>query len=341
MMFQKKFIRTALFVLVLAMLAAVCVLSFLREKGAGTPFSERMLFVMDSYCEIAVQGAAADDISAMLYTLEDKLDSFDEYSEVSQLNAGAPLPKDAAAAEVIRQTLALQAQIPGGVDITSGALTKLWGITTAHPRVPTKDELHAALETVGISHVNISGTEMTLDSGTQIDLGAVAKGYALDCAKELLEEKGAVCGKVSLTSSMLLFGEKADGSPFEVRIRAPEGEDVLGTVRTQACFLSTSGGYERFFTDADGKTYIHILDPKSGRPIETDLASVTVFCDNGLLSDYLSTLIYMGGTDALAAHLEADAYRLVAVGMDGQVYVSDGLDFVSNSCEQEIEMEEK
>ena len=131
-----------------------------------------------------------------------------------------------------------------------------------------------------------------------------------------------------MTSSMLLYGEKPEGEPFRIAIRGADDGEILGTVETDSCFLSTSGGYERFFTDENGKNYSHILDSVTGYPVETDLETVTVFCENGLLSDYLSTLIYMDGTKSIGKHLSSDEYKLVAADNDGNVYVSDGLVFI-------------
>ena len=103
----------------------------------------------------------------------------------------------------------------------------------------------------------------------------------------------------------MCYGEKPDGAAFQIQIRDPDGDGTLGTVSTDSCFLSTSGGYERYFIADDGKKYCHILDPKTGMPAESDLTTVTVFCDSGLKSDFLSTLIWMEGSKNLPAHLKA------------------------------------
>lgn len=105
----------------------------------------------------------------------------------------------------------------------------------------------------------------------------------------------------------------------------------MGTVSTDSCFLSTSGGYERYFIADDGKKYCHILDPKTGMPAESDLTTVTVFCDSGLKSDFLSTLIWMEGSENLPAHLKAKEYQIVAQDTAGTLYVSDGLDFTPDA----------
>lgn len=332
MMFRKKFFGSVSAAAIVLTLAAVIACSYFRDNTAGQKnLSETSLFVMDTYCTISVQDGNAGDVSQLLYALDSSLDCYDAESDLSELNRGGVLPMDTQAAHVIQKSLALQRLYGGGVDITSGALTALWGITTENPHVPEQAALDAARKTVGAEHVQISGEAITLDTGTQIDLGAVAKGYGLDCVKELLDAQDASYGIISMTSSMLLYGAKPDGTPFTVAIRSPDGDGTLGTVTTDSCFLSTSGGYERFFTADDGTVYAHILHPESGYPVETDLTTVTVFCDNGLLSDYLSTQIYMGGTSLLEHHLHAEEYKLVAADTEGNLYVSDGLSFEPDS----------
>ena len=181
-------------------------------------------------------------------------------------------------------------------------------------------------------HVTAADGTVTLTDGAQLDCGAVGKGYSLDCVKEALDQSGtAGYGTVSMTSSILCYGEKPDGKPFQIEIRDPSGDGTLGTVSTDSCFLSTSGGYERYFIADDGKQYCHILDPKTGMPAESDLTTVTVFCDSGLQSDFLSTLIWLEGTEHLEEHLHAEDYQIVAQDQSGKLYVSDGLHFTPNA----------
>lgn len=326
-MFKKIFWRYGEAIIAAVLLAVLIPVSCAVDKKEEA-VSEKGIFVMDTYCEISLSGGDPDRISDLLYKLEDSFDCYDENSEVSLLNSGKALLRDTEAARLIESSLSLQGKYKGGVDITSGALTRLWGITSDEPHVPSQQEIHDALQTIGSEYVNISDDEITLSDGTYIDLGAAAKGYALDCVKAALDEADAKYGVVSMTSSMLLYGEKPGGEPFRIAVRGAEDGEVLGTAEVQSCFLSTSGGYERFFTDENGKTYSHILDPETGSPARTDLTTVTVFCQNGLLSDYLSTLIYMEGTESIEKHLNADEYKLVAADNDGNIYVSDGLVFI-------------
>ncbi len=328
-MFKKIFWRFGEAIIAIVLLAVLIPVSCAIDK-IEEDISETGIFVMDTYCEITLSGGDTDTVSDLLYELEDCFDRYDEKSGISVLNAGGTVSENTYTGKFLTETLALQEKYKGGVDITSGALTRLWNITGDDPHVPSEKDIKAALETTGSEHIHLTDEGFTLDDGTEIDTGAAAKGYALDCVKELLDEDEVSYGVVSMTSSMLLYGEKPEGEPFRIAVRGAEDGEILGTVETGSCFLSTSGGYERFFTDENGKTYSHILDTETGYPVETDLAAVTVFCQNGLLSDYLSTLIYMDGTKSIEKHLNADEYKLVAADKDGNIYVSDGLVFIDD-----------
>ena len=89
--------------------------------------------------------------------------------------------------------------------------------------------------------------------------------------------------------------------------------------------MSTSGGYERYF-EVDGKKYCHIIDLETGYPVETDLISVTVVsAENGLLTDFLSTCVYMGGTKKLDQYLNNSKYQIIALDKNKKIYCSDSI----------------
>jgi thiamine biosynthesis lipoprotein len=253
------------------------------------------------------------------------------------------------------------------IDLYAGTFTRLWGISTEAPRVPGEDEITAALRLMHDARViddesgGLYANLPALPDGVFIDPGAVAKGYALDeVFKELETAMDIPLATISTGSSVLHYGEKPDGKPFTTSIKSPfinfsesdsekipdsdpenfpdsesdraaEEEAFIGYIETPAAFISTSGGYERFFEiENDGGTtrFIHIFDPETGFPTETDLVSVTVVvpvikgtADCGIMSDYLSTLLFMGGSERLKGFDEyAHVFTYVAVGEDGKVY---------------------
>jgi len=215
------------------------------------------------------------------------------------------------------------------VNFTCGTLTRIWGISSLTPRVPEEFEIESALGTITSEDLPFD----KMPSGTMLDFGASAKGFACDKIKALLDGNNAECGIISLGSSMLLYGEKPDKTQFSAAVRDPfaDGSGYLGIIKTDGAFISTSGGYERFF-EQDGVKYEHILSPETGYPVETDLVSVTVIApsdteNGGIYTDLLATAIYAGGTKALKSFAAKDSvFDIVAEDKDKRVYVK-GVDF--------------
>ena len=142
--------------------------------------------------------------------------------------------------------------------------------------------------------------------------------------KDICVSSGSEYTVVSTGSSTLLYSSDLQHI-FSCGIKA--GKDkIAGTAKVKSCFVSTSGDYERC-TEIDGKNYHHILDMKTGYPSETGFSSVTVFCDSGLKSDFLSTLIFAEGTEEIGKYLDSDEFQIVAVDKKGNIIKSDSLDF--------------
>ena len=291
-----------------------------REKAYDAEF-----FAMDTLCSITVYGdSELGSCRTVIERADKELDRYDEQSEVYKFNSIGSTALTGNAAELFERSKELYEQY-GCVDITCGGLIALWGITSDSPRVPSDDEIKAELDRTGFDKLQQSGSTINAPLGTQLDFGAVAKGYTLDLVKEKLSEDGTGCAVVSLGSSTLLYGEKPNGEPFTVGIKDPFSPDkLILTFESGECFVSTSGGYERYF-EADGKRYIHILDLDTGRPSESDLASVTVICDNGLKSDFLSTAVFTGGTKGLDKYLNDTSIQVIAIDNQGIIYNSPSL----------------
>lgn len=294
--------------------------------GCGNqPMWQDTFYTMDTVVTLTLPESDANATRKSLEALSQQLNCYADQGALAALNASGT-SQDADLRDVISQTILLEDRFGTGVQLSSGALSRLWGITSEHPRVPTDADRLAALETLGDDRIRLDRSGITLPADMQLDLGAVAKGYALDQTAQQWQDAGIAWGILSLRSSVLLYGSKPGGEDFTVQIQDPNGTGILGTVTTPACFLSTSGGYERFF-EADGVRYCHILDLTTGRPTETDLTSVTVFTDNGLKSDFLSTLLFLEGSEHLEPHLHAADYQVLAVDAAGKIYYSDGLQF--------------
>lgn len=211
--------------------------------------------------------------------------------------------------ELLRECREVEEDSDGAFTPALGALTRLWNmdgqalLPSEETRVPSEEEIRAALGHCGPDHMKLTEGRLFLEEGTFLDLGAVGKGYMLDRIREELSEKASASGKslwgvVSLGGSVLTYGEKPDGTPWKVAVADPEDPgETIGCLELEGNWcVSTSGDYERFF-EKDGVRYHHILDPSTGYPAESGLRSVTILSESGLLSDALSTACFVLGQE--------------------------------------------
>lgn len=225
----------------------------------------------------------------------------------------------------------------GTVDPSIGQLTQLWNFESDHPSLPKASDIKRAVNS-GLSdnsrHVMIDskGNLKAKDEKTKFDLGAYGKGIGTDVAWEFLKKKKDITGAmVALGGSILVYGQKLDGSDWNVGIQDPYGKDgeVLGGVKVSGgTCISTSGDYEKYFIDKKtGKKYFHILDPKTGYSAETNITSCTIVCNSGINSDGLSTACFILGVKKSQKLLKKYHAKAIFVDKKKNVYVSDGLDF--------------
>jgi len=228
--------------------------------------------------------------------------------------------------DMFKVCLDLNKRSSGNFDITVGKLSTLWNIGEENAKVPSKKEIKSALKYVDGSKMNLKNNTVCIEKGQFVDLGAVGKGFALDEVRDYLKTTDTFGAVVSVGGSVLLYGTNPESETWTVGIRDPKGSasDTMGEITLGECCVSTSGNYEKIL-EKDGKTYHHILSPKTGYPAQSGLVSVTVVCDNGLLSDALSTACFVCGKKdglALLKHYGAEG---IFIDEDNNVTVTDGL----------------
>lgn len=305
--------------------AAICCITLTgcTSDASRQPQTQRTVFVMDTTASVKGTASNVDLAVDTLKHLSGLFDRYDRKSDIYSINERLDTAVSDYTAELIKQSVRLTESYGENVSIFAGDITDVWNIRSDKPAVPTEEMLSNALNSFRNASFSLDSMSFADENGS-IDVSSVAKGYALD---KIEEQLGSDCCIVSMTSSVLLHGKKPGGEKFAVSIKNPaDGKSSLGTLRTDECFLSTSGGYERFF-EIDGKRYIHIFDLSTGKPCDTDLTSVTVICDNGLLSDFLSTLIFIEGTARLGEFMEDPRLGIVAVTNGNTVYISENVDF--------------
>lgn len=320
-MSAKKFSIYLLSLFVLLFFTAFCLISCSSDGGKAY---EKTIFVMDSIATLRADEKYVKPLEEILKSLSDELSMLDE-SDISRLNEQGEGTLSQNAFGLVTAVAELSDKCQN-VDISCGALSYLWKTSLERGAAPDDEEIAEAMAKCGADKLTVDPNELsvTLKGGAMLDFGACAKGYALDLCYASLEEQGAEYALLTLGSSTLLYGEKPDSKPFSVGVRDPLGEGLALVFETAQAFVSTSGGYERGI-ETDGVFYDHILDLKTGRPVETDLLSVTVICDNGTLSDLMATEIYITGVEGLSAHLLSEEYMVIAIARDKTVYASEGI----------------
>ena len=280
----------------------------------------RTLFAMDTVMDIAVWGEeqvdAADALEALIQELEHRWSATDINSVPSQLNGeGTVLYMEDI--RFLDQVEALSKRTGGALNPMLHSVISLWGFLSEEYYVPTQQELAAAL-----------GEE-------KWNLGAVVKGYTGRRAVELLQTMDVDRAILNLGGNVQTYGEKEDGSPWIIGIQNPRGGDPVGNVAVNGTMaVVTSGDYQRYF-EKDGVKYHHILDPKTGMPADSGLASVTVISKDGVVADALSTALYVMGLEAAAEFWRgSDDFEAVFILSDGSIYATEGANL--SGCEFEV-----
>jgi thiamine biosynthesis lipoprotein len=175
---------------------------------------------------------------------------------------------------------------------------------------------------------NQEGCVTKLQEGMQIDLGSVVKGYTATAVANYFKKEGVTSALINLGGNVQCVGTKPNGEKWKVAVKSPFSDSstgILGVIEASDVAIITSGGYERFFED-NGEIYWHILDPKTGRPARSGLASVTVIGTDGLYCDGLSTALFVMGPDRAIEFWKANGdFDAVMVTEDGKVYVTEGI----------------
>ncbi|GBR76609.1 thiamine biosynthesis protein ApbE [Candidatus Termititenax persephonae] len=253
---------------------------------------------------------ASNAAFAKLKELEAKFNYFDPASELSQINReayGQDLPISAEMRDVLALALSGSELSGGAFDITTTPLTRLYGFGTDSRRAPQRQDIQEQLTSIGWKKVRLDTERQTvrlLDRQTQLDLGGIAKGYAVDQAVAILRQYGIRQALVNAGGNIYALGQNR-GKPWRIGIRHPrspaENMEII-ELRDAAC--ATSGDYEQYFIDDNQQRYAHIFNPQTGRPanLENNLAAVTVIADTAARADMLSTACFVLG-EARSAHI--------------------------------------
>ena len=320
-----------------------------EEKAESNEESSKDIFAMDTYMTVTAYGAkaqeAVDEAEAEIQRLDELLSTGNEESEIAQLNQNKSATLSEDAGYLVERALELNKETDGAFDIAIYPVMEAWGFPTQNYQVPTADTLESLLKLADASQIIYDENSRKISfgrEGMKIDLGGIAKGYTSSRIMEIYKENNISSGLVNLGGNVQALGTKPDGSKWRVAVQSPDDtEDYLGILSVEDKAVITSGGYERYF-EQDGKTYHHIINPKTGYPAENGLTSVTVVSEDGTLADGLSTSLFiMGKEEAIEFwRVHSDEFDIIMLTDEGKLYVTEGIqdDF---STEMEMEIIEK
>lgn len=251
--------------------------------------------------------ALAAQVFRLIKQYEDLLTVNRTPSQVMEINHAAgrhPVTVSRPVFELIRCAKAASL-VPGSAfNLAIGPLVKRWKIGFKGDSVPPAQEIAALLALTSPSEVCLdeeAGSVFLTRPGMEIDLGAIAKGYIADRVRDYLRKAGETAGLINLGGNVQTLGSPEGGWTVGLKKPFSESQALVGALVVSDKSVVTSGTYERYF-ERDGKRYHHILDPRTGYPLDNELDSVTVISTDSLDGDIWTTLLYgMGVAKGCAA----------------------------------------
>jgi len=276
----------------------------LRTNPSKYPLKTKRLYrdnrlLMGTFWQVSSPNKQA---SAIVFSeasrIEQLLSKYIATSEVSRLNRLGKLKVSPDTFYIIKKSQEFCFKTSGAFDITVAPLVELWGFTSQQYSVPEDNKIKAVLGLVGSDKIILHEKDNMVEfkiPGTKIDLGGIAKGYALDCAVKKLKENNINSCLINAGGQVYALGDKF-GQAWKIAIQGARKSEITGTLELKNKSASTSGDYQQYFLIGN-KRYCHILNPKTGYPAESGISSVTVIAESGLEADALSTAVFVLGKE--------------------------------------------
>ena len=296
--------------------------------------SESEIFALDTAITLKVYGSKR---VVVLKKLEDKINELDEMlstgketSEVSRLNRSGVAVLSPTVANLIKRSKAIYNKTDGLFDITIYPLMELWGFPTKNYKVPSEKEIEEKLKLVGSDKIDFNEETRKIsfkNKGMEIDFGGIGKGYITDELVKILTDEKVESAIINLGGNVFGFRKKPDGSLWNIAIRDPnEPDKYMAAIRLEDSAVITSGGYERYFEE-NGIIYHHILDPRTGKPSDSGLKSVSIISKDGTLADALSTSLFIMGEEKAIGYWKENGndFDILLMTKDNRLLVSAGI----------------
>ena len=298
----------------------------------------KIIYLMGTKISLYIKGESAEKLAekaeGMLIHYEEVFSANSDNSQLAMLKKTAslsPQEVDAQLYELIKIGIKHSLCENTYLNIAIGPLIKLWRIGFEEAHVPEKEAIAPVLELLKVENIQLDDEKKTvyfLKKGIEIDLGAIAKGYFADKVMDFFKENGAVSAMVDMGGNVLVFGESpTNGGDWNVGIQNPflPRGNAVALVKIKDQSVVTSGIYERVF-EKDGRKYHHIFDSKTGYPIESNIASLTIIADKSVDCDIYTTKLF--GLDAVSIIHRVNKIKgmgAVVITVDGKLAYTDNL----------------
>ncbi len=327
-----------IFIIIIAVFAGLWVIRSYNEYRFHVEKETR--FMMDTYVTIYAVGPKAITSKAVgraldrIQEVDTKFNSLNPKSPVYAFNHTLDPLSDNEVISLIRIALRISEESKGAFDITVAPLSELWGFYSKEYYLPKPQEIKDRLVNVGYRHLSLANGKLIKDNeAVRIDLGGIAKGYAISEALKVLKSNGVSSALIDAGGDVYGLGKKGSRL-WKVGIKDPRGEGILGYVEVEDLAVMGSGDYERFFIK-DGKRYHHIFDPKTGYPTE-GTASVTLIYHDPITAQIWAKIPFiMGPQEGLKRLEEIPDMEVIIITTSGKIMYSTGLKHILNLINEE------
>ncbi|HFI0352255.1 TPA: FAD:protein FMN transferase [Streptococcus suis] len=312
-----------------------------KHQSSGLPVIKNPLTRSESLLHTVVQLSiyhenqeeAMDEAVSYIKEMERLLSTNLEGADIYRINQAAgkeAVKVDVRTLEVIETAIEMSEESQGLFDISIGAVSNLWKIGDEDARKPSDEEIKAALPFINYKDIALDKEKKTvfIKEGMALELGAISKGYIADKVRELFASKGITTAIINLGGNVVVMGDSpTTQNGWNVGVQDPDQVRgaTVGSVPGTHDSIVTSGIYERFL-EVDGVKYHHILDPKTGYPVENDISGVTVFSETSVQGDALSTTLFLLGVEkGLEFINQIDGVEAVFIDKEQGVHLSEGL----------------
>ncbi len=257
------------------------------------------------------------EVVAKLKEVDAALSMFNERSTISKINNNQAVKPDKMFLDVFQLAQQISQDTQGAFDITVAPLVNIWGFGFKHGQEPTKHAIDSLRQFVGYQKVSYDGkTIQKQDPRIMLDCSAIAKGYGTDVVARLMDEKGVKNYLVEIGGEVVTRGISEKRVPWKIGVTKPTddslhiGNELQTVLNVTDKAMATSGNYRNFYYKG-GRKYAHTINPKTGRPVQHNILSATVLCNQCAKADAYATAFMVMGLDKAREVLERNPDLMV------------------------------